>query len=40
MQIKRWDDENQSYTQVTIPDDWKIKAYSDDMDEIINCVLW
>lgn len=38
MKIKRWDEENQSYTQVTIPDDWKIKAYSVDMDEIINCV--
>lgn len=38
MIIRKWNDDVREYEPVEIPDDWKIPMYSDDMDEIINCV--
>ena len=35
--IDRWDHNTEKYEPVEIPDDWNVKMYSDNMDEIINC---
>lgn len=38
MRIKKWNDEKNDYDFVKVPDEWKLPLYSEDMDEIINCV--
>lgn len=35
--LNRWNYETQEYDPYGVPDDWNIKSYSDDMDEIVNC---
>jgi len=35
--LNRWNYETQEYDAYGVPDDWNVKSYSDDMDEIINC---
>lgn len=35
--INKWNRETEQYDPVEIPDDWNVKMYSEDMDEIINC---
>ena len=35
--LQRWDYENQAYEPYEVPDDWNVKSYSRDMDEIVNC---
>lgn len=32
-----WNYETQEYDPYGVPDEWNIKSYSDDMDEIVNC---
>ena len=38
MKIRKWNDEKNDYDFMEVPDDWKLPLYSEDMDEIINCV--
>lgn len=38
MIIQKWDEKLKKYEDYTIPNDWKIPLYSDDMNEKINCV--
>lgn len=35
--LNRWNYETQEYDPYGVPDDWNVKSYSDDMDEIVNC---
>lgn len=35
--LNRWNYEKQEYDPYGVPDDWNVKSYSDDMDEIVNC---
>lgn len=35
--LNRWNYETQKYDPYGVPDDWNVKSYSDDMDEIVNC---
>lgn len=35
--IRRWNYDKQAYEPYDVPDDWNVKVYSDDMDEIVNC---
>ena len=35
--ISRWDPVKKRYEPHLILDDWNIKLYSDDMDEVVNC---
>ena len=37
MIIKKWNYEKHEYEDYNIPDDWKVKTYSDNMDELVNC---
>ena len=38
MKINKWDNEKKEYVEHDVPDDWNIKTYTDDMDEVVNCV--
>lgn len=35
--LNRWNYETHEYDPYGVPDEWNVKSYSDDMDEIINC---
>lgn len=35
--LNRWNYETQEYDPYGVPDDWNVKSYSDDMNEIVNC---
>lgn len=35
--LQKWDYRNQAYEPYEVPDDWNVKSYSEDMDEIVNC---
>lgn len=35
--INRWNYETQEYDPYDVPDEWNVKSYSDNMDEIVNC---
>ena len=35
--LNRWNYETQKYDPYGVPDDWNVKSYSDDIDEIVNC---
>lgn len=37
MVLNKWNYEKQDYEPYEVPDDWNVKMYSNDMDEIINC---
>lgn len=37
MTVRRWNFKTREYEPYEIPDDWKIKTFCVDMDEIINC---
>ena len=37
MTLKKWNWKTREYDPYEIPDDWNVKTYSNDMDEIINC---
>jgi hypothetical protein len=38
MTIDKWSFRLKKYIPYKVPKDWNIKTYSDDMDEIVNCV--
>ena len=38
MIIKKWNYEKHNYEDKQIPDDWKCKTFSNDLEEKINCV--
>ena len=35
--LNRWNYDKQTYEPYDVPDNWNVKSYSDDMDEIVNC---
>ncbi len=37
MLLKKWNWKTREYDPYEIPDDWNVKTYSHDMDEIVNC---
>ena len=37
MLLKKWNRKTREYDPYEIPDDWNVKTYSNDMDEIVNC---
>ena len=37
MLLKKWNWKTREYDPYEIPDDWNVKTYSNDMDEIVNC---
>lgn len=37
MLLRKWNYEKREYDPYEVPDDWIVKTYSNDMDEIINC---
>lgn len=37
MLLKKWNWKTREYDPYEIPDDWNVKTYSEDMDEIVNC---
>lgn len=38
MLINKWNGELHSYVPTFVPDEWNIKTFSCDMNEIVNCV--
>ena len=38
MKVNKYDYKTKKYIPTEVPDDWNIKTYSDDMEEIINCI--
>ena len=38
MTIKKWNPDAKEYEPHEVPDDWKLPLYSNNMDELINCV--
>ena len=37
MQLKKWNNKTAVYDDYNVLDEWKVKTYSGDMEEIINC---
>lgn len=35
--LNRWNYDKQTYEPYDVPDNWNVKCYSNDMDEIVNC---
>lgn len=35
--MKKWNYKTKKYEEYTVPDSWKVKMLSDDMNEEINC---
>ena len=35
--LRRWNYDEQAYEPYEVPDNWNVKSYSEDMDEIVNC---
>lgn len=35
--LRRWNYDEQVYEPYEVPDDWNVKSYSENMDEIVNC---
>ncbi len=38
MVIKKWNDIKHIYDIHNVPDDWNVKTYCTDMNELVNCV--
>lgn len=38
MKINKWNNRIKEYEPYEVPDDWNVKTYSADMDEVVNCV--
>ena len=36
--VNRWNKEKHEYVEHHIPENWNVKTYSIDMNEIVNCV--
>ena len=37
MTLKKWNVKEHEYEDYNVPDDWNVKTFSNDMDEIVNC---
>lgn len=37
LKVRKWNFETREYEPYEVPDNWNIKTYSCDMDEIVNC---
>ena len=37
MILRKWNYEKREYEPYEIPNDWNVKAYSEDMDEMVTC---
>lgn len=37
MLLNKWNYKAREYEPYEVPDDWNVKTYSNDMDEIVNC---
>ena len=37
MKLKKWNVKEHEYEDYNVPDDWNVKTFSNDMDEIVNC---
>lgn len=37
MMLKKWNYKSKTYEPYAVPDEWNVKTYCEDMDEIINC---
>ncbi|MGF6376867.1 putative nucleic-acid-binding Zn-ribbon protein [Clostridiales Family XIII bacterium PM5-7] len=37
MKLNKWNYETHAYDEFIVPDDWNVKTYSTDMNEIIHC---
>ena len=35
--MQKWNYKTSEYEEYTVPDDWKVKTFSIDMDEKVNC---
>lgn len=35
--LKRWNSKKHEYEDYNVPDEWKVKVYSNDMDEVVSC---
>ena len=35
--LRKWNYNTREYDPYEVPDDWNVRFYSDDMDEIVNC---
>lgn len=35
--LQRWREINHRYEPHLVPDEWNVKLYTDDMDEVVNC---
>lgn len=35
--LRRWNYDEQAYEPYEVPNNWNVKSYSEDMDEIVNC---
>lgn len=35
--LNHWNDDKQTYEPHDVPDNWNVKSYGFDMDEIVNC---
>lgn len=35
--IRRWNYDKQAYEPYEVSDEWTVRSYSNDMDEIVNC---
>ena len=38
MILEKWNTKKHKYEEYTIPDNWKVKTFSPNMDEEVNCV--
>ena len=36
--MKKWNFKTLEYEEYTVPDSWKVKVFSNDMEEKVNCV--
>ena len=37
--MKKWNFKTLEYEEYTVPDDWKVKTFSTDMEEKVNCAV-
>lgn len=37
MVLRKWNYKKHDYETYIVPDDWKIRLYSDDLEEVLNC---
>lgn len=37
--LNRWNYDKQIYEPYEVPDNWNVKSFAVDMDEIVNCLI-